>query len=123
MSNVKFSLSTHVYGVAGLSIGATGLALTFLSDNEIWQTYVLILSGWVAAVLYCFILVRSISFIKNISDEKGDKDQYIGRLRGEIESLERTLEQRSATIDFLASLQISVQPIPRLIKHQQGEDE
>jgi uncharacterized membrane protein HdeD (DUF308 family) len=97
----------HVYGIAGLIPGIIGLGIALKVDAP-WSEYALLASGWLTALFYALMLVRAFNIATADGEEKG-------RLREQIVDLEKTLDARSATADYLASLLIGKTGTPRSV--------
>ncbi|KAA5919698.1 hypothetical protein F1536_27765 [Achromobacter xylosoxidans] len=96
---------THVYGVAGLLPGIVSI-IFLVKSGAAWQEYALVASGWVAAIFYAIMLLRAF-------DRSRLDGEMVGQLKEQINSLENELRKRSATADFLASLQMGQRALPR----------
>src|SRR4051812_13862585 len=89
---------THVYGVIGGVLSIIGLIVA-VKANEPWSTYALIASGWIASMFLAAMLVKAF-------DGAREDGEQIGKLTEQIASLQRDLEHRTKTLDYIAALQM-----------------
>lgn len=94
----SFELQSWVIGIVAL-----GLTIFFgVAEDKTWRDYALISSGWIASIMFCFLLRR----VSKISEENHIK---VGECNGRITNLEeqiRLLNQdlkRSAEVAHVLS--------------------
>lgn len=89
---------SHVYGLAGLVPAIVGLIYLFKTEAT-WSEYALFGSGWGVATVYALMLMKA--FTKTRED-----GERVGYLTERVANLTSELANRSATLDYLAGLQI-----------------
>lgn len=112
--SLRESTLAHVYGVPATLLGLLGT--WFLVEKESpWQQYALVASGWLAAGVYAAMLIRTNSMAR-------EDGQEIGFLKEKLAGLERTLDQRTATLDYVAGMHIGQKATPRAAPDEGGEE-
>ena len=106
---------THVYGVFAAVIGVVG-GVSLFTEAATWRDYLLYGSGWVSAVILGILLSRSSEQARNDGIE-------LGALRAELETLRKTLDQRSALLDYLGAQLLGARATPRMLPSEEAEDE
>jgi hypothetical protein len=105
MAYDRNTVITHVYGLAGLIPGVVSIVY-LINTGASWHEYALVASGWVAAIFYAIMLLRS--FTQARAD--GLK---IGNLSEKVRGLKSELKSRNNTLDFLSGLLIGKSATPR----------
>ena len=92
MSRDKNTILSHVYGIASLVPSLIGLAYLVKTDAP-WQDYVLLASGWIAAIFLAWMLVKCFS-------QAREDGELIGGLMEKVKSLEKELIERNALLTY-----------------------
>lgn len=115
---------THIYGVAGLVPGLTGLGLSWGLSSP-WSEYALMASGWVAAFIYAILIWTLAKRSTNIAEECGQAKNHSISLQGEIARLNaqhaKEMEQRASAMEFLAGIAMGQRPIPRTQRTEEDD--
>jgi hypothetical protein len=107
MSGDKNTILSHVYGIASFVPSLIGLAYLVKTDAP-WQDYVLLASGWIAAIFLAWMLVKCFS-------QAREDGELIGVLREKVKALEKELIERNALLTYLSGLLINGEAKPRKI--------
>lgn len=105
MPTAKNNTLNHVYGIAGIVMGIIGL-IAALKAEAPWSEYALFGSGWLAAAAYAGMLFYAFKRAEETGEE-------LGHLRQVVDGLKKELSNRSATLDYIASLQMGRAATPR----------
>lgn len=99
---------THLYGLGGLIPGLIGIFFSVQQDAT-WKEYVLVGSGWFAAITYAILLYLSI---------RSSKKDYLklGKVLEKNKELQKELNSRNKVLEYLASQSIGQQATPRKIR-------
>ncbi len=106
---------THVYGVVASVISVVG-GIALFTSAATWRDYLLYASGWACALLLGAMLSRS-------TEQARLDGLELGSLRGEVESLRATLEQRTAMVDYFGAKMMGERALPRTVVAQNQEGE
>lgn len=110
MTSLKNSEKKDYLGLAGLVIGALGTAVTIIfsiKQGSDWKDFVLIGSGWTAALMFAIFLWRASKLIEKNYNE-------IGILTERVISLEEKLNRSHEISYYLATLNKTA-PTPRVV--------
>lgn len=108
--------ATHVYGTAGLIAGALGLLLSIKGTSGVYQ-WLLFASGWLVAAFLTWFLVRTSGRLTGIIDrhdaETAAAATRTTQLEERVADLQREIDRRHATLDYLSSLLMTGTAMPR----------
>jgi hypothetical protein len=106
---------THVYGVSATVISVVG-GVALFTEAATWRDYLLYGSGWASALILGVLLSRGA--------EQGREDGIeLGSLRSQVASLQATLEQRSAVLDYFGGQMMGARATPRTVINDDGEEQ
>lgn len=109
-------MATHVYGTIGAILGLIGLVLSAKAASGIYE-WLLFGSGWLVAAFLAWFLIRISSRLTDIiqtHDEETTKAAtQIGRLEELVADLQREIDRRHATLDYLSSQLMTGPAMPR----------
>ena len=108
----RSTILTHLYGIGGFVPGLISI-FYLIKTGSPWQEYALVASGWLAALSYFYLLLRSRREARNDGAEIAQLRAAVAQLTGQRVSLRGELKQRSATADYLASLLLGQRATPR----------
>lgn len=111
----RSSTLTHVYGLAGLIPGVVSI-FYLVNTNASWREYVLVGSGWTAALIYALLLLRAFSVARSDGEAVGKLSEQVSILKGQV-------EQRGTTADYLASLLLGRVATPRIAVANERREE
>lgn len=118
MASDRNTTLTHVYGLSSLIPGAISI-IYLIKSNSSWREYLLVASGWVAALIYAIMLFHSFRQAREDGIEIGNLSERVAGLEKEIENrvadLRQELDRRNATLDYIAGLQIGRTATPRVV--------
>lgn len=107
---------THIYGIAGFVPGVVSLVVAWKVESP-WSEYLLMASGWFAALVYAALLMKAISNGNNLAERCGKAEAECGRSKNDIDILKKRHEdemtRRAATLDYLAGVAMTQQATPR----------
>ena len=106
MHETKNETLTHVYGIASLVPGIVSV-FYLVATGSSWREYALVASGWVAAIFYALMLVKTFAQARSDGEE-------IGTLKENVKSLEKELVGRNTLLEYLAGLQMGKVATPRV---------
>ena len=134
----------HIYGIAGLLPGVIGLSLAWKVETP-WSEYLLMASGWIAALVYAIILMRVASISNHYAERCGQSELETIKIEERLVSLKRDFDsevqmlkeklverqlqhdsemaRRAATLDYLAGIAMSKQPHPRARQRKGNQDD
>lgn len=108
---------THIYGVAGLVPGVVSLALAWKTASP-WSEYLLMASGWFAALVYAALLMRTASMSNGYAERCGQSETEYRRLEEKLIDVQKQHEEemarRASTLDYLAGIAMTRQAAPRV---------
>lgn len=107
---------THIYGIAGAVPGVISLVVAWRVESP-WSEYLLMASGWFAALVYAALLLKAISNSNNLAERCGKAETEYERSKGDIDVLQKRhddeMMRRAATLDYLAGVAMTQQAMPR----------
>lgn len=108
--------ATHVYGTGGLIAGGLGLGVTYKGTDGILG-WLLLAGGWLAFAVLVWLIFRLSSqlttIIRNHDDEMAEKAERIGNLEATVANLQREIDRRLVTLDYLSSQLMNGPAMPR----------
>ncbi len=116
MSRDKNTTLSHVYGIASFVPSLIGLAYLVKTDAP-WQDYVLLASGWIAAIFLAWMLVKCFSQAREDGELIGGLNEKVKALEKEliekVKPLEKELIERNALLTYLSGLLVNGEAKPR----------
>lgn len=108
--------ATHVYGSGGLVAGGLGLAASYKGADGIFG-WLLLAGGWIAFAVMVLLIFRLstqlTSIISTHDEETSIKSEKIGQLEVTVSNLQREVDRRMDTLDYLSSQLIKGTATPR----------
>ncbi|WP_348995591.1 hypothetical protein ABFG95_06140 [Achromobacter sp. HNDS-1] len=121
-SEVHGATLAHIYGVTSILCGVIGLLLSLRDWSSVHQ-WLLVASGWLVASFLAWFLVRSSDKLTNIIEKHDTRTSeaalQIGQLEERVTDLQKEIDRRHATLDYLSSLLITGTAIPRRSRNQE----
>lgn len=110
------STVTHIYGTTGLICGGAGLVVSINGASGIYE-WLLFASGWLVAAFLTWYLVRTSRRLTDIIAEHdkttAEASIRAGRLEERVADMQREIDRRHATLDYLSSLLMTGPAMPR----------
>jgi hypothetical protein len=108
--------ATHVYGSSGFVAGGLGLAVSYKGTDGLFG-WLLLAGGWIACAVMVLLIFRLsaqlTSIISTHDEETSIKSEKIGQLETTISNLQREVDRRMDTLDYLSSQLIKGTATPR----------
>lgn len=108
--------ATHVYGSIGLVAGGLGVGASYKGTDGILG-WLLLAGGWLACAILVWLIFRLsnqlTSIISNHDDEMAEKAERIGHLEATVVNLQREIDRRLVTLDYLSSQLMNGPAMPR----------
>lgn len=108
--------ATHVYGSVGLVAGGLGLAASYKGTDGILG-WLLLAGGWLACAVLVWLIFRLSSqltaIISSHDEEMAEKAERIGHLEATVANLQREIDRRLVTLDYLSSQLMNGPALPR----------
>lgn len=108
--------ATHVYGSIGLVAGGLGLAASYKGTDGILG-WLLLAGGWLACAILVWLIFRLsnqlTSIISSHDGEMAEKAERIGNLEATVANLQREIDRRLVTLDYLSSQLMNGPALPR----------
>ena len=112
--------ATHVYGSGGLLAGGLGLAVSYKGTDGIFG-WLLLAGGWLACGILVWMIFRLsnqlTAIISKHDDAISEKAERIGHLEATVASLQREVDRRLVTLDYLSSQLMNGPALPRRPGH------
>lgn len=110
MSNSKW---THIYGL----LSVVSIIIGLISYKEEWGSNLWMISGWILALGYASVTFKLIHASRNDTEELGATKKTIAKLEEQLKNQEISYKEKidalTNTANYLASLQMGKQAIPR----------